>query len=135
MFARQTHLRYTKHMEKQKLEHFKTILNAKLEGLLDDAEKTVSGMNRTDDEHFPDPTDRASLETDRNFTLRVKDRERKLVAKVKEAIQRIEDGTYGICELCGEQISEKRLEARPVTTCCIECKKEEEELEKQRGHV
>ncbi len=101
--------------------------------MLSDIEKTVSGMNRTDDEHFPDPGDRASHETDRNFTLRVKDRERKLVAKVKEALKRIEDGTYGICELCGEDISEKRLEVRPVTTYCIECKKEEEEMEKQRG--
>jgi len=122
-------------MEKQMLERFRTILNSRLEGLLQGAEKTVSGMNRTDDEHFPDPTDRASHETDRNFVLRVKDRERKLVAKVKEAIERIDDGTYGICELCGEQISEKRLEARPVTTFCIECKKEEEELEKQRRHA
>ncbi len=120
-------------MEKEKLERFRGILNSRLEELLHDAEKTVSGMNRADEEHFPDPSDRASHETDRNFTLRVKDRERKLVAKVKEAIKRIDQGTYGICELCGEEISEKRLEARPVTTFCIECKKEEEELEKKRG--
>ncbi|MDH4226363.1 MAG: RNA polymerase-binding protein DksA [Deltaproteobacteria bacterium] len=121
-------------MEKTQLEHFKTILNSKLEELLSGAEKTVSGMNQTDEEHFPDPNDRASLETDRNFTLRVKDRERKLVAKIKEALGRIEDGTYGICESCGEPISTKRLEARPVTTSCIECKKEEEETEK-KGHA
>lgn len=122
-------------MEDQRREHFKTLLDVKLEELLADVEKTVSGMNRTDEEHFPDPGDRASLETERNFTLRVKDRERKLVAKVKEALQRVEDGTYGICEHCGEDISEKRLEARPVTTSCIECKTEEEELEKQAGHA
>lgn len=120
-------------MNNDRLEHFRDILNSTLEGLLQDAERTVSGMNRTTDEHFPDPTDRASHETDRNFVLRVKDRERKLVAKVKDALKRIEDGTYGICEECGEPISEKRLDVRPVTTCCVECKKEEEELERQRG--
>lgn len=120
-------------MNKERLEYFKGLLNSKLDCLLSEAKTTVSDMNRTDEEHFPDPTDRASRETDRNFTLRVKDRERKLVAKLKEALERIDDGTYGICELCGEDITEKRLEARPVTTHCIECKKEEEELERQRG--
>ena len=120
-------------MDKERLEYFKGFLNSKLEGLLQDAQQTVSDMNRGGEGNFADPTDRASHETDRNFVLRVKDRERKLVAKVKEALERIDDGTYGICELCGEPISEKRLEARPITTCCIECKKEEEEIEKQRG--
>lgn len=118
-------------MEKDKLEHFRSILNGKLEELLSGADKAVSGMSEKE-ENFPDPTDRASLETDRNFLLRVKDRERKLISKVKEALQRIDDGSYGVCELCGEDISDKRLEARPVTTCCIECKKEEEESEKAK---
>lgn len=119
-------------MEKDRLEHFRTILNGKLEDLLSGADKAVSGMSEKD-ENFPDPTDRASLETDRNFLLRVKDRERKLISKVKEALERIDDGSYGVCELCGEDISDKRLEARPVTTCCIDCKKEEEELEKAKA--
>lgn len=119
-------------MEKDRLEHFRSILNGKLEELLSGADKAVSGMSEKE-ENFPDPTDRASLETDRNFLLRVKDRERKLISKVKEAIQRIDDGSYGVCELCGEGISDKRLEARPVTTCCIECKKEEEEQEKAKA--
>jgi DnaK suppressor protein len=92
-------------------------------------------MSGSKDENFPDPTDRASHETDRNFLLRVKDRERKLISKIKEALQRIEDGSYGTCEICGEAISEKRLEARPVTTCCIDCKKEEEEMEKMKGGI
>ncbi|MCK5237307.1 MAG: RNA polymerase-binding protein DksA [Deltaproteobacteria bacterium] len=118
-------------MDEKKLEKFKALLNVKLEELLDDVEKNVSTMNQTDEEHFADPGDRASHETDRNFTLRVKDRERKLVSKTKEAIERITDGTYGICDYCGEEISEKRLLVRPVTTSCIECKKEEEEQEKQ----
>lgn len=119
-------------MEKDRLEHFKILLNGKLEELLSGADKAVSGMSEKE-ENFPDPTDRASLETDRNFLLRVKDRERKLISKINEALERIEDGSYGVCDLCGEDISEKRLEARPVTTCCIECKKEEEESEKAKS--
>jgi DnaK suppressor protein len=82
---------------------------------------------------FPDPTDRATLETDRNFMLRIRDRERKLISKIKEALERIEDGTYGLCEACGEPISEKRLLARPVTTLCIECKARQEKQERVRG--
>jgi DnaK suppressor protein len=76
------------------------------------------------------------LESDRNFLLRIKDRERKLIMKVKEALDRIDDGTFGICESCGRPISEKRLMARPVTTLCIECKTEtedQERIERQRG--
>lgn len=120
-------------MDKDRLEHFRALLNGKLEELLSGAEKAVSGMSGSKEENFPDPTDRATHETDRNFLLRVKDRERKLISKVQEAIKRIDDGTYGICEICGEEISQKRLEVRPVTTSCIECKKEEEEQEKTRN--
>ena len=119
-------------MDLERTEYFKTLLNRKLEELLSGAGKAVSGMSEANDENFPDPTDRASHETDTNFLLRVKDRERKLITKINEALKRIDDGVYGICELCGEDISVKRLEARPVTTCCIECKKEEEEQEKAR---
>ena len=123
-------------MEKDRLEHFREILNGKLAELLSGAERAVSGMsNGTNEENYPDPTDRASHETDTSFLLRVKDRERRLISKVKEALERIDDGAYGVCGLCGEPISEKRLEARPVTTSCIECKKEEEEQEKARGTV
>jgi DnaK suppressor protein len=84
-------------------------------------------------ENFPDPNDRASLESDRNFELRIRDRERKLIAKMQEAIKRIDDGTFGLCDSCGGSISEKRLQARPVTTQCIDCKTKEEKMEKQRG--
>jgi DnaK suppressor protein len=84
-------------------------------------------------DNFPDPTDRASLESDRNFMLRIRDRERKLIVKIGEALARIENGEFGICESCGEEISEERLRARPVTTLCIDCKTREEELEKSRG--
>ncbi len=119
-------------MEKEKLEFFRNLLNQKLEALLAGAGKAVVEMSSTEEEAFPDPTDRASLETDRNFLLRVKDRERRLIAKIQEALKRIDNGAYGICEICGEEISEKRLEARPVTTSCIKCKEEEEAQEKLR---
>ncbi|MBI5234261.1 MAG: RNA polymerase-binding protein DksA [Deltaproteobacteria bacterium] len=120
-------------MEKERLNHYRFLLNTKLEELLSEAGRAVSGMSGDKPDHFPDPTDRASLETDRNFVLKVKDRERKLIAKIQDAIKRIDDGIYGICEHCGEPISDKRLDARPVTTSCIDCKQEEEDQEKQRG--
>jgi DnaK suppressor protein len=84
-------------------------------------------------ENFPDPTDRATLEADRNFMLRIRDREAKLIKKIKKALDRIEDKTFGICESCGEDISIKRLKARPVTTQCIDCKTKDEALEKALG--
>lgn len=116
-------------MEKEKLEEFRRILQGQLDELLREADKTVSEM--TDEKtNFPDPTDRASLESDRNFELRIRDRERKLIMKIREAIERIDSGEFGICESCEEEISESRLRARPVTTLCIECKTEQERQEK-----
>ncbi len=119
-------------MDEKKLEEFKAILTKRFRDLLVEAEKTVSGMTG-EKVNFPDPTDRALLESDRNFLLRIRDRERKLLIKIRDALQRIEDGTFGICEICGEEISEKRLKARPVTTLCIECKEEQEAREKEQG--
>ena len=119
-------------LKTDKLEFFRFMLNQKISELLLDAEKTVSEMTNGK-ENYPDPNDRASLESDRNFELRIRDRERKLIAKMREAIQRIDDGAYGICALCGCDISEKRLIARPVTTQCIECKTKHEKLEKMNG--
>jgi DnaK suppressor protein len=118
-------------MEKERLEIFRELLNERLKILLEEAEKTVSGMTN-DKDTFPDPTDRANLETDRNFLLRIRDRERKLILKIKEALARIDDGTFGICEECGQEISEERLKARPVTTLCIQCKTKAEEEEKKK---
>jgi DnaK suppressor protein len=117
-------------MEKERLEYFRELLNERLKTLLEEAEKTVSGMTN-DKDTFPDPTDRANLETDRNFLLRIRDRERKLILKIKDALARIDDGTFGICEECGDEISEERLKARPVTTLCIDCKTKAEEEEKK----
>jgi DnaK suppressor protein len=116
----------------EKLEAFRAMLNQKINELLSEAGKTVSEMTSSK-ENFPDPTDRASLESDRNFELRIRDRERKLIMKMQEAIKRIDDGVYGICEACGGPISEKRLMARPVTTECIDCKTKQEKMEKLKG--
>lgn len=119
-------------MDEKDQEYFKKLLTEQLESLLGEANKTVTGMTGQK-ENFPDPTDRASMESDRNFMLRIRDRERKLIGKIKEALERIESGTFGICEKCGEDISIKRLKARPVTTLCIECKTREEAREKALG--
>ena len=119
-------------LTKKKLENFKNSLDEMLDSLLIEANKTVTGMTSRK-ENLPDPADRATLESDRNFTLRIRDRERKLIGKIKEALERIENKTYGICEECGEQISEARLKARPVTTLCIDCKKRQEMDEKVKG--
>ena len=118
---------------KERIEYFKDLLTKRLEKLLAEAGKTVGDMS-DEEETFPDPTDRASLESDRNFLLRIRDRERKLIVKIEEALDRIENDTFGICEMCGEEISEERLQARPVTTQCIDCKTEEEEKEKIGSH-
>jgi DnaK suppressor protein len=73
------------------------------------------------------------MESERNFELRIRDRERKLIGKIKEALERIDDGSFGICDECGEDISAQRLKARPVTTLCIDCKKRQEKDEKVKG--
>lgn len=119
-------------MDQKKLTYFRKLLTDRVAELLGQADATV--MNMTDaGENFPDPADRASMESERNFTLRLRDRERKLINKIQEALQRIEDGTFGICESCGEEIDAKRLEARPVTTLCINCKTSQEQAEKSSG--
>ncbi len=83
-------------------------------------------------EALPDIGDQASAEANQNFTLRLREREQKLLKKITDAISRITDGSYGVCDSCGEKISKKRLKARPVTTLCIECKTQEEEQENTR---
>jgi len=92
----------------------------------------VQAMHEQEQTSFPDPTDQASMETDRNFELRIKDRERKLIKKIDQAIERNKAGEFGECESCGGDISIKRLQARPVTTLCIECKTAQEQEERTR---
>lgn len=94
--------------------------------------ENVQAMTEQEQTSFPDPTDQASMEIDRNFDLKIKDRERRLIKKIDQAIERIQNGEFGECDACGGPISVKRLEARPVTTLCIECKTAQEQEERTR---
>ncbi len=106
-------------------------LVAQRKALLSEAEEALNAL--PGQTIFPDLGDQASAEIDRNFMLRLRGREQKLLKKIEAAIEKIDNGTFGICEVCGQEIDIKRLEARPVTTMCIECKIEQEEEEKLRG--
>jgi len=119
-------------MDNQRRDEFRKILQSQMEALLEEAGKTVNGMT-ADKETFPDPTDRALLESNRNFQLRIRERERKLLKKIQEALSRLDDGSFGVCEECGEDIGAERLRARPVTTLCIACKTRLEEIERRNG--
>ena len=119
-------------MKPDRLEYFRNLLNERLDALLREAELGV-GKLVSEKENLPDSIDLASSESDRDFTLRMRDRERKLIYKIREAVKRIEEGEYGECVVCGEEISEGRLLARPVTTHCIDCKTEAEQQERVRG--
>ena len=107
-------------MKKKDKEYFKKLLTNWLEELLDQAGDTVSGMT-VPKENFPDPTDRAALEADRNFMLRIRDRESKLIKKIKKTLERIENGTFGICESCGEGVMETRTRQVDGKSICIPC--------------
>jgi len=119
-------------LEQSDLEYFRDILQKMLEEAQQKGDLTLEDLTDSN-EIFADPTDRASAESDRAFTLRIRDRERRLIRKIQAAIQRIEDGTFGICEECGEEISIPRLKARPVTRLCINCKSRQEEGESLRS--
>ncbi|MFP3983798.1 MAG: RNA polymerase-binding protein DksA [Desulfurivibrionaceae bacterium] len=119
-------------MEEKQLEYFREKLLEMRDDLIGEADKTISGMS-SDGNKYPDPTDRASAESERNFELRIRDRERKLLSKIDAALERIDDQTFGICDECGEDIALPRLEARPVTTLCIECKTKEENYENAKA--
>jgi len=118
-------------MRKRELESFRKLLEERRQELVSEALRTVDGMGENR-EQFPDPTDRALLEGNRNLMLRIRDRERKLISKIDEALGRIDDGSYGRCEECGGDIGLDRLRARPVTTLCIECKSLQEDRERRR---
>ncbi|MBI3076406.1 MAG: RNA polymerase-binding protein DksA [Deltaproteobacteria bacterium] len=118
-------------MDPARLDHFRNLLLSQLDGLRQEVDRTIDELHGAEAANQPDMTDMATQESDLTFNLRIRDRERKLITKIREALSRIEDGTYGICEACGNEISEKRLEARPVTTFCIDCKTREEEAEKR----
>ena len=116
-------------MEEKDLEFFRHLLTQWMEELLDHADDTVEGLLDSR-ENLPDPLDRASAESERDWTLRIRDRKSFLIKKVRQSLEDIETGEYGICEDCGEDISIKRLKARPVTSFCIRCKTKRESVEK-----
>jgi len=119
-------------MDAETLLHFKSLLNTWLEDLLRQASHTVVAMRNTDGVPI-DPLDRAIFDFERSFQLRISDRESVLIRKIRRSLQDIEDGTYGICEMCGEEIDIRRLEARPVARHCIQCKTKTEIVEKLTG--
>ena len=119
-------------MKEKDIEYFKEVLTNHLKELLEHAKDTVSDITAPK-ENLPDSTDRASFEADRDFMLLIRDRESRLIKKIKKALERIEDNTFGVCEKCGEDISVARLKARPITTQCIDCKTKEEAAERARG--
>ena len=120
------------YMNNKQLKHFRVILETLKEELLQDIERTVHTM-QDEATVFADPNDRASQETDMAIELRNRDRERKLIKKIDETIQLIEDNEYGWCDSCGVEIGIRRLEARPTATLCIDCKTLAEIKEKQIG--
>ena len=120
------------YMGKEQLEHFRQILNTWKQDLMQEVDRTVLHM-KDEAANFPDPNDRATQESEFSLELRTRDRERKLIRKIEEAIKRIDDGSYGYCNETGEEIGIKRLEARPVATLCVEAQERRERREKQYG--
>jgi DnaK suppressor protein len=120
------------YMSKEQLEHFRHILSMWKRDLMVEVDRTVSHM-KDEAANFPDPNDRATQEEEFSLELRTRDRERKLIRKIDEALKRIEDGSYGYCLETGEEIGIKRLEARPVATLSLEAQERRERREKQYG--
>ncbi len=120
------------YMSKEQLDHFRNILETWKRDLMQEVDRTVLHM-KDEAANFPDPNDRATQESEFSLELRTRDRERKLIRKIEEAIKRIDDGSYGYCVETGEEIGIKRLEARPVATLCVEAQERRERREKQYG--
>jgi len=120
-------------VRKRDLDKFRKILVDQRDELAGKAKRAVSGDIHLDPDDFPDEMDTASSEVNLSFQGRLRERERGLAAKIEQALQKIEQGVYGECEGCGEEIGLKRLEARPVAELCIDCKAEQEKLERHLG--
>lgn len=120
-------------MRKRDLTRFKQLLEEQREQLLESAKKALSGDIHLDPDDFPDEIDAASSEMNLAFQGRLRERERGLISKIQQALRKIEEGVYGECESCGEEISIKRIEARPVAELCIDCKAEQEALERRNA--
>ena len=115
------------------MQRFRKILNAQRNQLLGNAAKALSGEIQMDPDDFPDEIDTASSEINLAITGRLRERERGLINKIDAALDKIEEGSFGTCESCGEDIGIKRLEARPVAELCIDCKSEQEKIERSMG--
>jgi DnaK suppressor protein len=120
------------YMNERQEAHFRAILHAWKRSLMEEVDRTVGHM-KDDAANFPDPNDRATQEEEFSLELRTRDRERKLIKKIDEALDAIEAEEYGYCEQCGVEIGVRRLEARPTATLCIDCKTLQEIREKQTG--
>lgn len=121
-----------KYMNKKQQEHFRAALLTWKKEMEEEITRTVHQMRDVPD-NPPDPNDRASQETDMSLELRSRDRERKLIKKIDESLERMDTGEYGYCEVCGIEIGVERLEARPTAELCIDCKTLDEIREKQMG--
>jgi DnaK suppressor protein len=119
-------------MEQKDLDYFENLLTQWLDELLGKAGNTVVGLISSED-HLADPLDRAAFDSERSYTLRIRDRESVLIKKINASLNDIEDGVYGICDECGTEISIKRLKARPVARRCIQCKTKQEQRERLTG--
>jgi DnaK suppressor protein len=120
-------------LNQKDMKRFKKMLEESKKNLLNSAKKTLMEESNFDTDDLPDEIDLASSEYSQSMVFRLRDREKFLLKKIDKALSRIEEGTFGICERCEEEISLKRLEARPVTTLCIRCKDEQEQTEKSFG--
>ncbi len=120
-------------MNKVQLKKFKTLLESKRDEIVKKAKQTLSEDMALDANDLPDEMDLASSEYLQSFTFRLRGREKAFLNKIEKALAKIEDGTFGQCEECEEEISIKRLEARPETNLCIRCKEDQERMEKDYG--
>ncbi|WP_409523743.1 RNA polymerase-binding protein DksA [Nitrincola sp. MINF-07-Sa-05] len=120
------------YMNNAQKQHFREILLAWKQELMEEVDSTILHL-KEEATNFADPSDRASQEEEFSLELRTRDRERKLIRKIDEALDRVDDDDYGYCEACGVEIGIRRLEARPTATLCIDCKTLAEIKERQLG--
>ena len=120
-------------VNKAQLKKFKTLLTEKRDEIIKKAKQTLEEDMALDANDLPDEMDLASSEYLQSFTFRLRGREKAFLDKITKALTKIDDGSFGVCEECGEEISVKRLEARPETTLCIRCKEDQERMEKDFG--
>ncbi len=119
-----------KHMRKKEIERFKKMLLERKQAIINSTESTRESAMAVEQADLPDEVDLASSETGQALSLRLRDRELVLLKKIDKTLSKIDEGEFGVCERCGEEIGVKRLEARPVAELCIRCKEELEKVEK-----